>query len=183
MMATTEASTQGRNPQNHDDEGTIGGGRRKDSMDDSSSPAESLRNSRRRRASSDVTVRGSSGNIGVIPTAEEEEGGNDNDARLLLPNTNTNNNSHNHNPAGRRGPPVRRENPREFQSPTGSSGMIPSSPHESLMPKPLAVVAQRGNSGRQKKSSDPEPTQSGWWGALASVIDRPQAAYDPSNVV
>ncbi|KAK3309874.1 uncharacterized protein B0T15DRAFT_506610 [Chaetomium strumarium] len=134
----------------------------------------------RRRASSDITVRGS--NIGVIPIAimpsqyasfgkapssitEEEDG---NNARLL-PNS--------HNPEGRRGRTglVRQD---LQPSPTGSG--ILNSPHESLMPKPLAV-AQRGNAGRQQLKE--EPAQSGWWGALASVIDRPQAAYDPSNVV
>ncbi|KAK4041422.1 hypothetical protein C8A01DRAFT_45385 [Parachaetomium inaequale] len=53
-------------------------------------------------------------------------------------------------------------------------------PHESLMPKPLAI-GQNGKSGRQR-ARDKE-TESGWWGALASVIYRPQAEYDPSNVV
>ncbi|KAK4156160.1 hypothetical protein C8A00DRAFT_41319 [Chaetomidium leptoderma] len=55
-----------------------------------------------------------------------------------------------------------------------------SSPHDSLMPKPLAVGQSR-KSSRQKAKED--STESGWWGALASVIYRPQEAYDPSNVV
>ena len=55
-----------------------------------------------------------------------------------------------------------------------------SDPHESLIPKPLAVGGS-GSSGRQRvneKSAD-----SGWWGALDSIISRPQAEYDPSNVL
>lgn len=34
-----------------------------------------------------------------------------------------------------------------------------------------------------KEESTGETTESGWWGALASVIYRPQSEYDPSNVV
>jgi len=52
--------------------------------------------------------------------------------------------------------------------------------HASLVPKPLAV-GQSGKTGRQKAKE--QTTESGWWGALASVIYRPQAEYDPSNVV
>ncbi|KAK4240440.1 hypothetical protein C8A03DRAFT_13221 [Achaetomium macrosporum] len=159
-----------------------------ESMDDSSpatlaklegKPPESsirapLRNSRR-RASSDLTVRGS--NIGVIPIA-------------ILSSESA---PFGKAPTGSRGP-MRREDPRDrryqaepqewnlrpnfLKFSTGSG--IPNSPHESLMPKPLAV-AQRGNSRKQRLKE--ESTESGWWGALASVIERPQAAYDPSNVI
>jgi hypothetical protein len=61
---------------------------------------------------------------------------------------------------------------------TGSR--IFDSPHESLVPKPLSV-GQRGRMGRQKAKE--EAAESGWWGALASVIYQPQAEYDPANVV
>jgi hypothetical protein len=64
-------------------------------------------------------------------------------------------------------------------TPPQESGAI-RNPHESLMPKPLAI-GQNGKSGRQ--SAGEKATESGWWGALASVIYRPQAEYDPSNVV
>lgn len=60
----------------------------------------------------------------------------------------------------------------------GSSSF--GSRQDSLMPKPLAV-RQSGKSARQKAKE--QTTESGWWGALASVIYRPQAEYDPSNVV
>lgn len=55
-----------------------------------------------------------------------------------------------------------------------------ASRQDSLVPKPLAV-GQSGKSARQKAKE--QTTESGWWGALASVIYRPQAEYDPSNVV
>jgi hypothetical protein len=54
------------------------------------------------------------------------------------------------------------------------------SPHESLIPKPLAVGGS-GVSGRQRVRE--KSAESGWWGALDSVISRPQAEYDPSNVL
>ena len=56
------------------------------------------------------------------------------------------------------------------------------SDHESLKPKPL-VVDRSGNGKSASKQAKEESTASGWWGALASVINRPSAVYDPSNVV
>ncbi len=53
-------------------------------------------------------------------------------------------------------------------------------PHESLVPKPLSV-GRSGMTARQKTKE--QATESGWWGALASVIYTPQAEYDPSNVL
>ncbi len=53
-------------------------------------------------------------------------------------------------------------------------------PHESLVPKPLSV-GRSGKTTRQKAKE--QATESGWWGALASVIYTPQAEYDPSNVL
>lgn len=55
-----------------------------------------------------------------------------------------------------------------------------SNPHESLVPKPLAVGRSK-TSGRQRVHE--KSVESGWWGALDSVISRPQAEYDPSNVL
>lgn len=54
------------------------------------------------------------------------------------------------------------------------------SPHESLIPKPLAV---RGNGTSARQRVREKSAESGWWGALDSVISRPQAEYDPSNVL
>ena len=62
----------------------------------------------------------------------------------------------------------------EDVTPTGSN------PHESLVPKPLAVGGNK-TSGRQRVHE--KSAESGWWGALDSVISRPQAEYDPSNVL
>jgi hypothetical protein len=54
------------------------------------------------------------------------------------------------------------------------------SPHESLVPKPLSL----GRGGKSAAENAKEPsTESGWWGALASVINRPEAEYDPNNIV
>jgi hypothetical protein len=48
------------------------------------------------------------------------------------------------------------------------------------MPKPLAV----GHTGREaRRKAKEDSTESGWWGALASVIYKPQAEYDPKNGV
>jgi hypothetical protein len=48
------------------------------------------------------------------------------------------------------------------------------------VPKPLAL----GQTGREaKRKAKEDSTESGWWGALASVIYKPQAQYDPKNVV
>ncbi|KAH6650511.1 hypothetical protein F5144DRAFT_588972 [Chaetomium tenue] len=54
------------------------------------------------------------------------------------------------------------------------------SPHESLIPKPLTV---RGNGTSARQGVREKSAESGWWGALDSVISRPQAEYDPSNVL
>lgn len=53
-------------------------------------------------------------------------------------------------------------------------------PHESLVPKPLSV--RRDEKTARQKAKE-QATESGWWGALASVIYTPQAEYDPSNVL
>jgi hypothetical protein len=49
-----------------------------------------------------------------------------------------------------------------------------------LVPKPLGLG--RGGKSAAEKPKEPS-TESGWWGALASVINRPEAEYDPNNVV
>ncbi|KAK3905754.1 hypothetical protein C8A05DRAFT_41331 [Staphylotrichum tortipilum] len=53
-------------------------------------------------------------------------------------------------------------------------------PHESLVPKPLSLG--RGGKSTTDKGEG-QSTESGWWGALAGVINRPEAEYDPNNVV
>ncbi len=58
---------------------------------------------------------------------------------------------------------------------TGSR--MAGSPRESLVPEPLSF----GRRARQKEKE--QATESGWWGALESVIYPRQAEYDASNVV
>ncbi|KAL2165982.1 hypothetical protein VTG60DRAFT_3472 [Thermothelomyces hinnuleus] len=50
----------------------------------------------------------------------------------------------------------------------------------SLIPKPLALGGN-GKSGRERVNE--KSAESGWWGALASVIFEPQAEYNRSNVL
>jgi hypothetical protein len=73
-----------------------------------------------------------------------------------------------------------RESSKDDQQDFGDMTPTGSNPHESLIPKPLAVGGS-GTSGRQRVHE--KSAESGWWGALDSVISRPQAEYDPSNVL
>lgn len=77
-----------------------------------------------------------------------------------------------------RGPRTPRERQVFENVPVSPLGSFRSSDvsHGPLTPRPLVVEKNAQNAGRKS-------TASGWWGALSGVIDRPQAAYDPSNIL
>jgi hypothetical protein len=147
---------------------------------------ESLLRSSRRQASSATTLRDS--NVGTIHTA------------LLSPRSASSGEAPMHKAAGRFSEPndeVKQDyilaNTYAATERQQSSGRTPStydkmthggsgSEDESLKPKPLAID-RNGNGKSARKQARKESIASGWWGALASVINRPSAVYDPSNVV
>jgi hypothetical protein len=57
---------------------------------------------------------------------------------------------------------------------------LSSNHHGSLMPEHQA--ASQKELAETPRAKD-RATESGWWGALANIIDRPQIAYDPSNKI
>ncbi|AEO53691.1 hypothetical protein MYCTH_2114599 [Thermothelomyces thermophilus ATCC 42464] len=57
---------------------------------------------------------------------------------------------------------------------------LPRCLRASLIPKPSAL-GDNGKSGRKRMNE--KSAESGWWGALASVIFEPQAEYNRSNVL
>lgn len=71
------------------------------------------------------------------------------------------------------------ENLGESGAPPKHSLGTPLDPHGSLVPKPLDL----GKRGRSARKGDSDSAVSGWWAALDSVIYKPQAEYDPSNVL
>jgi hypothetical protein len=73
-----------------------------------------------------------------------------------------------------------RESSKDGQQDFGDVTPTGSNSHESLVPKPLVVGGSK-TSGRQRVHE--KSAESGWWGALDSVISRPQGEYDPSNVL
>ncbi|KAK4144432.1 uncharacterized protein C8A04DRAFT_27889 [Dichotomopilus funicola] len=71
------------------------------------------------------------------------------------------------------------ENLGDSGAPQKHTSGTPLDPHGSLVPKPLDL----GKRGRSARKGDSDSAASGWWAALDSVIYKPQAEYDPSNVL